>query len=58
MISYAIKVNEESHPGARGPKGAYAHGYALLNPGFATGSLIGAVWSGYLVRVAGWRTIG
>ncbi|KAI1321120.1 major facilitator superfamily domain-containing protein [Xylariaceae sp. FL0255] len=56
-ISYAIEANERL-AGAYGSKGAYAQGYALLNTGFAAGSLIGPVWSGYVVTNSGWGTLG
>jgi hypothetical protein len=39
-ISYAIQANE-TYSSAYGSKGAYAQGHALLNTGFAAGSLIG-----------------
>lgn len=57
-ISYTIEANEKSLPGLYGAKGAYAQGYALLNTGFATGGLIGPLWSGYVVNEAGWGTLG
>jgi MFS family permease len=57
-ISYAIEANEEKRPGRYGAKGAYAQGYALLNSGFATGTLIGPIWSGYVVTKSGWGTLG
>jgi len=57
-ISYAIEANEEKRPGRYGAKGAYAQGYALLNSGFATGTLIGPIWSGYVVTQSGWGTLG
>lgn len=57
-ISYAIEANEEKRPGTYGAKGAYAQGYALLNSGFATGTLIGPIWSGYVVTESGWGTLG
>jgi len=57
-ISYAIEANEEKRPGRYGAKGAYAQGYALLNSGFATGTLIGPIWSGYVVTESGWSTLG
>ncbi len=57
-ISYAIEANEKSRPELYGAKGAYAQGYALLNTGYATGGLVGPLWSGYVVNRAGWETLG
>ena len=57
-ISYAIQAHEEKLPGRYGDKGAYAQGYALLNAGFAAGSLVGPLWSGYIVIESGWGTLG
>jgi MFS family permease len=57
-ISYAIEAHEEKRPGRYGAKGAYAQGYALLNTGFAAGSLVGPLWSGYIVIESGWGTLG
>jgi MFS family permease len=56
-ISYAIEDNEK-YSSAYGSKGAYAQGYSLLNTGFAAGSLIGPLWSGYVINEAGWGTLG
>jgi predicted MFS family arabinose efflux permease len=57
-ISYAIEANEEKRPERYGAKEAYAQGYELLNSGFATGTLIGPIWSGYVVTQSGWGTLG
>lgn len=57
-VAYAIEAWENDKPRTYDGKSAYAQGYALLNTGFAAGSLIGPLWSGYVVQQSGWGTLG
>ena len=55
-VTNVICEKEEETPGIFG-KGALGQGYALMNMAFATGSLIGPLWAGLVVDMAGWGTM-
>ncbi|KAH6712857.1 MFS transporter-like protein [Leptodontidium sp. MPI-SDFR-AT-0119] len=56
-ITYVVEAKERESPGRFGPSGAYAQAYGLFVTAFAAGSLIGPLWSGYVVESAGWGTM-
>jgi len=56
-ITYVVEAKEREDPGRFGPSGAYAQAYGLFVTAFAAGSLIGPLWSGYVVESAGWGTM-
>ncbi|KAG9229557.1 major facilitator superfamily domain-containing protein, partial [Amylocarpus encephaloides] len=56
-ITYAVEAKERERPGRFGKTGAYASAYGLFIAAFATGTLIGPVWSGYVRDDAGWGTM-
>ncbi|PVH89321.1 MFS transporter-like protein [Cadophora sp. DSE1049] len=56
-ITYVVEAKERETPGRFGPSGAYAQAYGLFVTAFAAGSLIGPLWSGYVVEEAGWGTM-
>lgn len=56
-VTYVVEAKEREKPGRFGPSGAYAQAYGLFVTAFAAGSLIGPLWSGYVVESAGWATM-
>ncbi|KAI2623733.1 MFS transporter-like protein [Xylaria nigripes] len=57
-ISYCIEAHEAENPGIFGEKGVYGLAYGLFNMAFALGGIIGPIWAGYVVKSAGWGTLG
>ncbi|KAF4626870.1 hypothetical protein G7Y89_g11285 [Cudoniella acicularis] len=56
-ITYVVEAKERERPGRFGSTGAYAQAYGLFIAAFAAGSLIGPIWSGYVLDSAGWGTM-
>lgn len=56
-ITYVVEAKEKSNPGVYGEKGAYAQAYGLFNTAFASGTLIGPIWGGFVAARAGWDTM-
>lgn len=57
-IDHVLEFEEKKNPGTFGEKGAAAQGFGLFNCAFALGTLIGPLWSGFVVEGAGWGTMG
>ena len=57
-VTYIVADKEKATPGIYGPKGAYAQAYGLSNTAYATGCLVGPLWSGFVNSKAGWGTMG
>lgn len=56
-ITYVVEAKEKRNPGCFGPTGAYAQAYGLFVTAFAAGTMIGPLWSGYVLNSAGWGTM-
>jgi len=56
-ITYVVEAKEKRNPGCFGPTGAYAQAYGLFVTAFAAGTMIGPLWSGYVLDSAGWGTM-
>lgn len=57
-VFYAVKEKEDQSPGIFGRGGAMALAFGLSNMGFASGSLIGPFFAGFIRQDAGWGTMG
>lgn len=57
-IDHVLEFEEKKNPGTFGKKGAAGQGFGLFNTAFALGTLIGPLWSGFVVQNAGWGTMG
>ncbi|MCJ1411895.1 hypothetical protein MMC19_005987 [Ptychographa xylographoides] len=56
-VTYVVEARERKTPGIFGKQGAYAQAYSLFNVFFASGTLIGPIWGGFVVSGAGWGTM-
>lgn len=52
-ITAVVEAKETKHPGIFGDTGAMAQAYGLFNTAWAVGSLIGPLWSGFIVSRGG-----
>ncbi|KAI3113899.1 hypothetical protein CBS147333_2134 [Penicillium roqueforti] len=57
-VFFAVKEKEDKTPDIFGRGGAMALAFGLSNMGFATGSLIGPFFAGYIRQEAGWGAMG
>lgn len=57
-VFHAVKEKEVKSPDIFGRGGAMALAFGLSNMGFATGSLIGPFFAGFIRQSAGWGTMG
>ena len=57
-VFHAVKEKEDQSPNSFGRGGAMALAFGLSNMGFATGSLIGPFFAGFIRQSAGWGTMG
>jgi MFS family permease len=57
-VFHAVKEIEDRSPNIFGRGGAMALAFGLSNMGFATGSLIGPFFAGFIRQSAGWGTMG
>jgi MFS family permease len=57
-VFYAVQEKEDECPGIFGRGGAMALAFGLSNMGFASGSLIGPFFAGFIRENAGWGTMG
>ena len=59
MADITLSVNqiEADNPGVFGEHGAFANAYGLFNGAYATGTLIGPIWGGFVKANAGWGTM-
>ncbi|KXG52839.1 Major facilitator superfamily domain, general substrate transporter [Penicillium griseofulvum] len=57
-VFFAVKEKEDETPDIFGRGGAMALAFGLSNMGFATGSLIGPFFAGFIRQEAGWGTMG
>lgn len=57
-VFHAVKEKEDESPDVFGAGGAMALAFGLSNMGFATGSLIGPFFAGFVRQSAGWGTMG
>jgi MFS family permease len=56
-ITYMVDAKENKNPGAFGKTGAYAQAYGLFVMSYATGTLVGPLWGGFVNSTAGWGTM-
>ena len=57
-IDHVVGLEEKKRPGSLGKRGAAAQAFGLFNVAFALGTLIGPLWAGFVVKKAGWGTMG
>ncbi|KAJ5718465.1 hypothetical protein N7488_004111 [Penicillium malachiteum] len=57
-VFHAVKEKEDESPDSFGRGGAMALAFGLSNMGFATGSLVGPFFAGFIRQSAGWGTMG
>ena len=57
-IDHVVGLKEKKRPGSLGKRGAAAQAFGLFNVAFALGTLIGPLWAGFVVKKAGWGTMG
>lgn len=57
-IDHTVALEEKRRPGGFGKRGAAAQGFGLFNFADSGGSLVGPLWSGFVVRNYGWGTMG
>lgn len=56
-VTYIVSKKQRDRPGQFGPAGAFAQAYALFNCSWATGSLLGPLYAGFIQQRAGWATM-
>ena len=54
---FIVEAKEKRTPGIYGSAGAYTQAYGLFVMAFAAGCLVGPIWSGFVIGVAGWDTM-
>ncbi|CAI7634231.1 unnamed protein product [Penicillium glandicola] len=57
-VFFAVKEKEDKTPDIFGRGGAMALAFGLSNMGFATGSLVGPFFAGFIRQEAGWGAMG
>ncbi|KAJ5783176.1 MFS amine transporter [Penicillium paradoxum] len=57
-VFFAVKEKEDESPGIFGRGGAMALAFGISNMGFASGSLVGPFFAGFIRQHAGWGTMG
>ncbi|KAF2758113.1 MFS general substrate transporter [Pseudovirgaria hyperparasitica] len=55
-VAHCVESAQKMHPERFGAQGAFAQGYGVMNGIYAVGTLVGPIWSGFMIDGTDWAT--